>query len=110
MWDFLKRQTANVPMLKSAVNTLVEMTMQKDAGQQGKGVPFEALEMVKWTIICEATCLVLSGELDSTLAVRNDSIEECCDAIKTMAEANGSTLCADDVIAMLKSMMEVKEC
>lgn len=68
MWDFLKdgKQEANITALKNAVYTLIQMTTQKDAGQRkdSKGVPFEILDMVKWQIICEAVCLVLSGKLD----------------------------------------------
>jgi len=66
MWDFLKdgKHEANIPALKDAVYTLIGMTTQKDAGQRGKGFPFEMLEIVKWQIICEATALVLSGRLD----------------------------------------------
>lgn len=68
MWDFLKdgKQEANITALKDAVYTLIQMTTQKDAGQRkdSKGVPVEILDMVKWQIICETVCLVLSGKLD----------------------------------------------
>lgn len=66
MWDFLKdgNHEPNIPSLKDAVYTLIGMTTQKDAGQRGKGIPFEMLDLVKWQIICEATALVLSGKLD----------------------------------------------
>lgn len=68
MWDFLKdgKREANITALKDAVYTLIQMTTQKDAGQRKdlKGVSFEILDMVKWQIICEAVCLVLSGKLD----------------------------------------------
>lgn len=68
MWDFLKdgKQEANITALKDAVYTLIQMTTQKNAGQRGdsKNVPFEILDMVKWQIICESVCLVLSGKLD----------------------------------------------
>ena len=68
MWDFLKdgKQEANITALKDAVYTLIQMTTQKDAGQRkdSKGVPFEILDIVKWQIICESVCLVLSGKLD----------------------------------------------
>lgn len=68
MWDFLKdgKHEANIAALKDAVYTLIQMTTQKDAGQRGnsKNVPFEILDMVKWQIICESVCLVLSGKLD----------------------------------------------
>lgn len=68
MWDFLKdgSHEANIEGLKDGVYSLIKMTTQKDAGQRGKAyhIPFDLLEMVKWQIICEATALVLSGELD----------------------------------------------
>lgn len=68
MWDFLKdgSHEPNVKALKNAVYTLIAMTTQKDAGQRGtsNSVPFSILDMVKWSIICEATALVLSDKLD----------------------------------------------
>ena len=68
MWDFLKdgSHEANIEGLKDGVYTLIQMSTQKDAGQRGNAghVPFDLLEMGKWQIICEATALVLSGELD----------------------------------------------
>lgn len=68
MWDFLKdgSHEADIDALKDGVYTLIKMMTQKDGGQRGKAghVPFEILEMVKLQIICEATALVLSGELD----------------------------------------------
>lgn len=76
MWNFLKdgKQEANITALKNAVYTLIQMTTQKDAGQRKdlKGVPFEILDMVKWQIICESVCLVLSGKLDG-LEDHNDA-------------------------------------
>ena len=68
MLDFLKdgKHEANIPALKDAVYTLIGMTTQKDAGQRGKGIPFDMLDIVKWQIICEATALVLSGRLDES--------------------------------------------
>ena len=44
------------------------MTTQKGGGahksQVGRMIPFEMLDLVKWSIICEAVALVLSGKLD----------------------------------------------
>lgn len=82
MWDFLKdgSHEANIEGLKDGVYTLIKMTTQKDAGQRGKAgnVPFDMLEMVKWQIICEATALVLSGELDKlkTEEAKNEFVEK----------------------------------
>lgn len=68
MWDFIKdgKQKANIPALKEYVYELIQMTTQKDGGQRGKSknISFDELEMLKWSIIIEATCLVLSGKLD----------------------------------------------
>lgn len=82
MWDFLKdgSHEANIEGLKDGVYSLIQMTTQKDAGLRGKAghVPFEMLEMVKWQIICEATALVLSGELDKlkTEEAKNEFVEK----------------------------------
>lgn len=76
-WSFLQPgngQKANIPLLKEAVNDLCQMTTQKSAGQKSplSGEKYnnkdlsvaENLERVKFTIICEAVLLVLSGKLD----------------------------------------------
>jgi hypothetical protein len=64
-WDFLKErgQQANIPALKDAVNQLLHLSTAKSfkAAEQGQ---LDALPMIKFTIICEAAALVLSGELD----------------------------------------------
>ena len=66
-------QKADILLLKEAVHDLCQMTMQKTAGQKrpnGKGkynekdLSWDNLERVKFTIICEAVLLVLSGKLD----------------------------------------------
>ena len=70
LWSFLQpgpHQHPNIPALKEAVNDLCRMTMQKTAGQRkGKkgDISWDNLEQVKFTIICEAVLLVLSGKLD----------------------------------------------
>ncbi len=70
LWSFLQpgaHHEPNIPALKEAVDDLCHMTMQKTAGQRkGKkgDVSWDNLERVKFTIICEATLLVLSGKLD----------------------------------------------
>ena len=69
-WEFLqdRGQKANPAALKSAVYALIGMSAQKTGGEQSNGkksdLPFESLEMIKFTIICEAAALVLSGRLD----------------------------------------------
>lgn len=68
MWFFLTDggQKENIPALKEYVYDLIKMTTQKDAGQRGnaKNIPWEHLEMTIFSIVCEATALVLSGRLD----------------------------------------------
>ena len=69
-WEFLqdRKQKANPAALKSAVYALIGLSEQMTGGERAKGkksdLPFCSLEMVKMTIICEATALVLSGKLD----------------------------------------------
>jgi hypothetical protein len=68
MWMFLmdKGQKANIPVLKGYVYDLIKATTQKDAGQRGtKGnIDWAELDMVLWSIVVEATALVISGVLD----------------------------------------------
>ena len=70
LWSFLQpgsHQHPNISVLKEAVNDLCHMTMQKTAGQRkGKkgDISWDNLARVKFTIICEAVLLVLSGKLD----------------------------------------------
>ena len=69
-WEFLqdRKQKANPEALKGAVYALIGLTAKMTGGEQAsskkKDLPFYSLEMVKMTIICEATALVLSGKLD----------------------------------------------
>ena len=69
MWTFLmsKGQKANIPALKEYVYDLIGMTTQKTAGQRQavkRDISWDELEMAMFSIIIEATALVLSGELD----------------------------------------------
>lgn len=76
MWSFLmdKGQKANIPALKEYVYDLIQLTTQKDAGQRGKSknISFDNVDMVMFSIVCEATALVLSGELEK-LEVADDN-------------------------------------
>ena len=80
MWQFLmdKGQKANIPALKENVYTLIAMTTQKTAGQK-KGISWSELDMVLFSVIVEATALVLSGELDKIEieGVRDGDKKEC---------------------------------
>jgi len=70
MWTFLMDggQKANIPALKEYVYDLIQMTTQKTGGQGRSGAKkhlnWDSLEMTLWSIVIEATALVLSGELD----------------------------------------------
>ena len=76
MWSFLQPGSAakpNITALKLAVSDLCRMVTQKTAGQKNRaGKKYNErdidvaanLERVKFTIIAEATLLVLSGKLD----------------------------------------------
>lgn len=70
MWDFVKdgKQQANIPALKEYVYDLIKLTTQKTAGQEpykkASDLSFNDLDMTLWSIVIEATCLVLSGKLD----------------------------------------------
>ena len=63
---------ANIPALKNAVNLLIELTESDGTmkfgsdkkSREGFQAAMQSLEMIKWTIICEATALVRSGKLD----------------------------------------------
>ena len=79
MWDFLKDgsyKDASVKQLKESVYDLIGMTTQKGGGnhpsQLGGMIPFEMLDLVKWSIICEAVALVLSGKLDELEEMENN--------------------------------------
>lgn len=71
MWQMFKTfgQKENIPALKKAVYNLIEMSTQKTAGQRGgKDLAWdENLDMTLWTIVIEASALVLSGKLDDSI-------------------------------------------
>jgi len=70
MWHCLMTggQKANIPALKGYVYDLIQMTTQKNAGQNGYKkkdyISWDKLDMTLMYIAIEATALVLSGELD----------------------------------------------
>ena len=78
MWHFLttKGQKANIPALKEYVYKLIAMTTQKTAGQK-KGINWSELDMVLFSVIVEATALVLSGELDKIEGETDGDKKEC---------------------------------
>jgi len=69
MWTFLmsKGQKSNIPALKEYVYDLIKMTTQKTAGQRTgvkHDISWDELEMTLFSVVIEATALVLSGDLD----------------------------------------------
>lgn len=80
-WFFKKGQKEASPKaLENAVDTLIHMATQKTAGQSRqdnkKDVPFAALDMIKWTIICEACYLVLDEKWDEVKELFKDRAEQ----------------------------------
>ena len=70
-------QKANLQALESAVNTLVKMATQKNAGQRKDGaIPWEILDLVKWQIICEATALVLDENFEKVKEIYKEFDDE----------------------------------
>lgn len=68
MWYFLMNgsQKSDITGLKEAVYDLIGMTTQKTAGQRKikDHISWDDLDMTIMTIVIQATCLVLSGDLD----------------------------------------------
>ena len=60
-WKFLEHQESNPEALKQAVDTLIGYTKKKGFAGAENAQP-DSLEMVKFTIICEAAALVLSDD------------------------------------------------
>lgn len=66
MWDFLEKgqnSGGNPEGLESLVDELIHMTSQKTAGQNRsdnrKDLPFATVDLLRWSIVCEAATLVL---------------------------------------------------
>lgn len=62
-------QKGNPQLLKEYVYDLVQMMTQMTAGQRGNknDISFDELQPLEWSIIIEATCLVLSGQIDKLI-------------------------------------------
>ena len=71
MWRFLMtgKQKGNPQLLKEYVYDLIQMATQKTAGQRGNknDISFDELQLLEWSIVIEATCLVLSGQIDKLI-------------------------------------------
>lgn len=87
MWQMFKTfgQRENIPALEEYVHTLIQMSIQKDAGQaEGDGKKRtkknaswdEELNMTLWGIVIEACALVLSGKLELLVQSERAAREE----------------------------------
>ena len=75
MWKFLEHQKSNPEALKNAVDTLIGFKKKKGfAGAEN--AQLDSLEMVKFTIICEAAALVLSDDWKAFMEYRKTGGKE----------------------------------
>ena len=78
MWKMFEKcqRSANPYALEDHVNELINMAMQKTAGQNKSGnrkdIPFELLDMIKWVIICEACYMALDERWDQVKEIFKD--------------------------------------
>lgn len=67
MREIFHKQKASLSQLETAVNGLIKMSSQMTAGQvrdDNKGhIPYQFLDIYKWTVICEAVALVCDKEV-----------------------------------------------
>lgn len=70
------QRSANPVGLEKHVNELIQMTTQGTAGQNRignrKDIPFELLDLIKWSIICEACYMVLDERWDKVKEIFKD--------------------------------------
>lgn len=78
MWTFLMKggQKGNPEQLEKAVNLLVDMMKQKNAGQKkyaGRNdIPFDLVNTVVMSVVCEAVALVLDNRYDKITELFRD--------------------------------------
>ena len=78
MWKMFEKgqRSANPVGLDEHVNELIHMTKQKTAGQNRSGnrkdIPVELLDLIKWSIICEACYLVLDERWEQVKEIFKD--------------------------------------
>ena len=78
MWEMFEKgqRSANPYALGEHVNELIHMTKQKTACQNRsdnrKDIPFELLDLIKWSIICEACYLVLDERWEQVKEIFKD--------------------------------------
>lgn len=82
MWGFLMTggQKANIPALKGYVYDLIQATTQRTGGQDGykkaDHISFTDLDMIWFSIVIEASALVLSGELDELMKLDREVLQD----------------------------------
>lgn len=90
MWKFLEKQRSNPEALINAVDTLIGFTKGKNfAGEKNRQL--DSLEMIKFTIICEAAALVLSDDWQAFMEYRKNG--GCKDGRKN--ECNQVAVCKE---------------
>lgn len=78
MWSFLMKggQKGNPEQLEKAVNLLVDMMKQKNAGQKKyagrEDIPFDLANAVVMSVVCEAVALVLDNRYDKITELFKD--------------------------------------
>ena len=78
MWKMFEKgqRSANPVGLEEHVNELIHMTKQKTAGQNRsdnrKDISLELLDLIKWSIRCEACCLVLDERWEQVKEIFKD--------------------------------------
>ena len=78
MWAFLMKggQKGNPEQLEEAVNLLVNMMKQKNAGQKKYArrddIPFDLANAVVMSVVCEAVALVLDNRYDKITELFKD--------------------------------------
>lgn len=80
MWTFLQmgHQKTNIPQLKKAIQDLILMMKQKDAGQRNNKNTLdveENFDMIIVTIVCESVILYLNGDLEKLEEIEKEGLK-----------------------------------
>ena len=80
MWTFLQmgHQKTNIPQLKKAIQDLILMIKQKDAGQRNYKNTLdieENFDMIIVTIVCESVILYLNGDLEKLEEIEKEGLK-----------------------------------
>lgn len=78
MWEMFEKgsRRGDPVLLEQYVDQLIHMAKQKTGGQlradNKKDLPFETLDLLKWSIICEACYLVLDERYEKVKEIMQD--------------------------------------